>query len=98
MDYLDDFWVHDKQYLAHDRFGAVLGFTTKAKMSRVLLSIKDSGCASFEEWWDKQSAMFYSALDACGHDMDKIKLPKEYVLTCVDFRHFCSNFRNRKEA
>ena len=100
MEVLDDFYVENRQYLLHDRFGTVLGFDTKAKMSRVLLSIKDSGCASFEEWWNEQSLMFHQALDACGHNMDKIKLPKEYVLKCVNFRHFCSNFNNRnnKEA
>lgn len=99
MEMLDDFYVENRrQYLLHDRFGTVLGFDTLSALNRVRRSIERSGCSSFEEWWNEQSLMFHQALDACGHDMDKLKLPKEYVLRYVNFRHFCSNFSNRKEA
>ena len=97
MEAYSDFWVQSRQFLLYDKFGTVLGFDTQSQMERVRRSIERSGCASFEEWWNGQSAMFNQALDACGHDFNKLRLPKEYVLTLVNFRHFC-NCYPKKEA
>lgn len=91
MEAYSDFWVQSRQFLLYDKFGTVLGFDTQSKMERVRRSIERSGCSSFEEWWDGQHELFNKALEACGYNYAKLKLPKEYLLTLVNFRHFCKH-------
>lgn len=97
MEAYSDFWTQSRQYLMYDKFGTVLGFDTQSQLERVRRSIERSGCSSFEEWWDEQSEIFNKALEACGHEYAKLRLPKEYVLTLGNFRHFCKNCP-KKEA
>ncbi len=92
-----ELWTQNRQYLLHDKSGTVLGFDTQRQLKKVLLSINMGNYSSIEEWWDEQNEIFQKALEACGHDVSKLKLPKEYVLNAVNFRHFCKHF-HKKEA
>lgn len=96
--YSDFFWTVSRQYLLHDKFGAVLGFATQSQLERVKRSIEESGCSSVEEWWDKQNAICNEALKACDGVPSQLRLPTSYLLSSylpslVDFRHFCKHFK-----